>query len=202
MIKRTFVWTPGSVAQVRDEFAGRPAPGVVIVPLEVGTALVSTEPKSLTDSIKVSEWARTKDIQPVLFMWNADALAIYPGLLGWDWGRREDVLELTMRPQRFGMLGAALIDLFDSIRVQKSSHAKYIRAARRIANALYADQDAVLAVVREWQVGGYDVLIELFERTRKTDLAKIAGLIQSGEFDRWGGVSDMPVVPLADLPDD
>jgi hypothetical protein len=200
VIPRSFTWAPASATELRGAFDCADTRSVVLVPLEVGTAIVATKPIRLRDVIWLAEEAREKISAPAMsFLWDDKAACIYPVSRslapGWDWGSNEARFNLAVRPDRFNPVTRALLRAIDHLNTPRSWRGKQVRAARRIANALQAPEDIVLDHVRKWS-RGHGVVIELLESTGKSDLARIARQIESGSFDRWRDAEDLPIVPL------
>jgi hypothetical protein len=202
MIPRMFIWLPAKAADLRGYLIDEDdIHSAVLVPLEVGTAIVFARPTRLRDGMGLAEAARAKSATTgVMFLWNDRAASVNPAAKslapGWDWGTDEARFDLFVRPNRLGLLTELLCRVIDFFfHSSRSGRAKQARAARRIARALHAPADIVLAHVRDWE-NGHDVVVDLLEATGKTDLARVARQIETGSYAVWHDARDLPVVPL------
>jgi hypothetical protein len=201
MIPKMFIWAPVKAADLRGYLIDEDEiHSAVLVPLEVGTAIVFAQPSRLRDGMSLAEEARTKSgTTPVMFIWNDRAASVDPyGKLlvsGWDWGTEEAVFDLWIRPDRLGLLSEFLFRVIAFFQPSRSRRAKHARAARHIAEALNAPADVVLAHVRDWE-NGRDVIVDLLDATGKTDLARVARQVETDSYAVWRDARDLPVVPL------
>jgi hypothetical protein len=202
MIPKMFIWAPVKAADLRGYLIDEDEiHSAVLVPLEVGTAIVFAKPVRLRDGMSLAEETRTKSgTTLVLFMWNDRAASVDPVarslMPGWAWGTDEHCFDLFVRPGRLGLFTELLMRVIAFfLNTSRSGRAKQARAARRIAQALQAPEDIVLAHVRDWE-NGRDVVVDLLEATGKTDLARVARQVDTDSYAVWHDARDLPVVPL------
>jgi hypothetical protein len=196
-----FIWLPAKAADLRGYLIDEDdIHSAVLVPLEVGTAIVFARPTRLRDGMALAEAARAKSATTgVMFLWNDRAASVNPVARslapGWDWGTDEARFDLFVRPDSLGLFAELLCRVLDFFQTSRSGRAKQVRAARRIAQALHAPADIVLAHVRDWK-NGRDVVVDLLEATGKTDLARVARQVDTDSYAVWHDARDLPVVPL------
>lgn len=185
---RTLIWTPAGTAELQLALHRGRVGSAVLVPVESGTVALPTPGADLRHVAAVAREARRLSGRAVVFRWNdraALALALSPDAVlpaGWHWGPRGAAVALTGG-------SPLLVALRPDRRAQPE---RRDRAVAGLAGPLGAPPERVAELVADWRTGGPEIAPALCAAAGLAGAAKVAGLVQAGQADRWLGQLPRP----------
>jgi hypothetical protein len=175
---RTLIWTPAGTAELQLALHRGRVGSAVLVPVESGTVALPTPGADLSYALRLAATARELSGRAVVLRWDergADAVGLPPPpgtVHGWHWGSR-----------RAGLVDAPVRNALRGDRRARPDDQE--RSVTALSAALAAPPEQVAALVADWRTGGPDTATALFAAAGLADTAKVAGLVQAGQADRW-----------------